>query len=240
MAGNLFIVRLPYLYYEYDNLEAAAANGSVWNYNFSLIVISVLTVVNLYSFSKFWSISIMLFNKKFTACPGNYHAIHDPTIVMVGQASMLEGSMDVLSTATLLSLASYHLSSSVNGAIVLFSLLELFNACQCFVIQVKLSNGNEDTPLDLVKWYSYLRCLRGIIDFGAFVLRVYVWYNYGAISSVFIIKNLYNLLHTAANFSNLIGARKYIKQTLFTEYVPPYYWYDLTAKDWKNLTPLEY
>ena len=241
MAGNLFIVRLPYIYYEYNNLEEAAAEGSVWNYNFSLIVISVLTVVNLYTFSKFWSISIMLFNKKFTACPGDYQAIHDPTIVMVGQASMLEGAMDVLSTATLLSLASYDLPPSVNGAIVMFSLLELFNACQSFVIQVKLSNGNEDTPLDLVKWYSYLRCLRGVIDFGAFVLRVYVWYNFGAISSVFIIKNLYNLLHTAANFSNMIAARKYdSKTTLFTEYVSPYIWYGLTAKDWKNLTPLEY
>ena len=239
MAGNLFVGRLPYIYYQYDNLQAAAAEGSIWNYDFSLIVISVFTVINLYTFSKFWSIAIMLFNKKFTACPGNYQAIHDPTIVMVAQASMLEGAVDVLSTATLLSLASYNLPASVNGAVVMFSLLELFNACVSFVVQVKLSNGNEDTPLDLVIWYSYLRCLRGTIDFGAFVLRVYVWYNYGAISSVFIIKNLYNLLHTAANFANLIGARKY-KLTLFTEYVPPYYWYGLTAKDWKNLTPLEY
>ena len=86
MAGNLFVGRLPYIYYQYDNLQAAAAEGSIWNYDFSLIVISVFTVINLYTFSKFWSIAIMLFNKKFTACPGNYQAIHDPTIVMVAQA----------------------------------------------------------------------------------------------------------------------------------------------------------
>jgi hypothetical protein len=40
----------------------------------------------------YWSISFMLFRREFTACPHNYNAIHDPTIVMVATATMIEGS----------------------------------------------------------------------------------------------------------------------------------------------------
>jgi hypothetical protein len=71
---------------------------------------------------------------------------------MVATATMVEGSLDVLSCATLMQLASLDLPASVNGAIVVFSLLELANACQSFALQVLLSGGHDDTPLDLVKW----------------------------------------------------------------------------------------
>lgn len=71
---------------------------------------------------------------------------------MVATATMIEGSLDVLSCATLLQLAVLDLPASVNGAIVVFSLLELVNACQSFALQVLLSGGHDDTPLDLVKW----------------------------------------------------------------------------------------
>ena len=71
---------------------------------------------------------------------------------MVATATMIEGSLDVLSCATLMQLAVLDLPDSVNGAIVVFSLLELVNACQSFALQVLLSGGHDDTPLDLVKW----------------------------------------------------------------------------------------
>jgi hypothetical protein len=71
---------------------------------------------------------------------------------MVATATMVEGSLDVLSCATLMQLAALDLPASVNGAIVVFSLLELANACQSFALQVLLSGGHDDTPLDLVKW----------------------------------------------------------------------------------------
>jgi hypothetical protein len=43
-----------------------------------------------------------------------------------------------------------------------------------------------------------LRGARFFIDFGTFVLRMVLWVKYDAVSSVFLIKNLYNLLHTGA------------------------------------------
>jgi hypothetical protein len=51
------------------------------------------------------------------------------------------GSLDVLSCATLMQLALFDLPESVNAAIVLFSLLELVNACQSFALQVLLSGS---------------------------------------------------------------------------------------------------
>ena len=91
----------------------------------------------------------------------SYNSIHDPTISMVATATMIEGSLDVLSCATLMQLAVLDLPASVNGAIVIFSLLELVNACQSFALQVLLSGGHDDTPMDLVKWKgkSFLVCL---------------------------------------------------------------------------------
>ena len=71
---------------------------------------------------------------------------------MVATATMIEGSLDVLSCSTLMQLASLNLPYSINVAIVIFSLLELVNACQSFALQALLSGGHDDTPLDLVKW----------------------------------------------------------------------------------------
>lgn len=48
----------------------------------------------------------------------------------------------------------------VNGAIVLVCLLECCNACQCFALQAILSGGQNDTPLDLVRWKAYMVRLR--------------------------------------------------------------------------------
>ncbi len=60
---------------------------------------------------------------------------------MVAMATITEGCLDVLSAAQLMALAEYGLPREVNGAIVLFSLLEIFNACQCFALQCLLSGG---------------------------------------------------------------------------------------------------
>ena len=51
----------------------------------------------------------------------------------------------LFSTATLLQLAESNLPSSVNGAVVLFCLLEMGNACQSFALQTLLSGGHDDT-----------------------------------------------------------------------------------------------
>ena len=83
---------------------------------------------------------------------------------------------------------------------------------------------------------AYLRVARGIIDFGAFVLRIVLWAQYGSVSSVFLIKNLYNLLHTAAQIERWSGVWRYPKYTLFTEFVPPADWYGMSKEEWRAAT----
>jgi len=142
-------------------------------------------------------------------CFCSYNAIHDPSINMVSAAVIVEGALDVLSAATLMQLAENSLPIYVNNAIVLFCLLELVNAGQCFALPCLLSGGHDDTPKDLVKYNAYLRCARGFIDLGTIVLRVVLWVQYDAVSSVFLVKNLYNLIHTATQVDRYSGVRYY-------------------------------
>lgn len=72
-----------------------------------------------------------------------------------------------------------------------------------------LSGGHDDTPRDLVKYNAYLRTARGLIDFGTIVLRVVLWIKYRAVSSVFLVKNLYNLIHTITQVDRYLGVRYY-------------------------------
>jgi len=156
---------------------------------------------------------------------------------MVAISSQIEGAMDVISCAQLMALAAdSRLSVATNYIIVIFCLLELVNACQSFAFQALLSGGHDDTPLDLVRYKAYLRGLRGSIDLGTFFLRLVLWVKYDAVSSVFLIKNLYNLLHTFNQVERWTGVREYPKGTLFTEYVPPADWYGLTKEEWRIAT----
>ena len=88
----------------------------------------------------------------------------------------------------------------------------------------------------LLLYSAYLRVARGVIDLGAFVLRLVLWIRYGSVSSVFLIKNLYNLLHTAAQIERWSGVWRYPKHTLFTEFVSPADWYGMTKEEWRVAT----
>ena len=156
---------------------------------------------------------------------------------MVALSVQIEGALDVLSCTQLMQLATDSaLPSSMLGACVVFSFLELVNACQSFGLQTLLSGGHDDTPTDLVTWKAFLRAFRGFIDFGCFILRVVLWAQYNAISSVFLVKNLYNLLNTIAQVERVRGIAKYPKGTLFTEFVPPSQWYGMTKDEWRIAT----
>ena len=109
---------------------------------------------------------------------------------------------------------SLSLSSAVLSSTLLFSLL------LCY----------------LLLYSAYLRVARGVIDLGAFVLRLVLWIRYGSVSSVFLIKNLYNLLHTAAQIERWSGVWRYPKHTLFTEFVSPADWYGMTKEEWRVAT----
>ena len=124
---------------------------------------------------------------------------------MVALSTVVEGSLDILSCATLMDLASYNLPPLVNGFIVVFCILEIINGCQSFALQGLLSGGHEDTPEHLINWKAKMRVIRGIIDFGTFILRLVLWVEYSAMSSVFLIKNLYNLLHTWVEVERYVG-----------------------------------
>ena len=166
----------------------------------------------------------------------SYNAIHDPAIQMMATATMTEGALDILSCATLMQLAGNSLPSQMNGAIVLFCLLEVFNGCQSFALQVTLSGGHDDTPLDLVRWNAFFRVIRVLIDAGAIILRVVLWVQYNAVSSVFLVKNIYNLIHTITQIERWKGVARYPKDILFSQYVPAQDWYGLTMEQWRKET----
>jgi hypothetical protein len=166
----------------------------------------------------------------------SFNAIHDPAIQMMATSTMTEGALDVLSCATLMQLAQNNLPPQMNGAVVLFCILEIFNACQSFALQVSLSGGHDDTPLDLVRWNAFLRTFRVIIDSGAIVLRLVLWIQYNAVSSVFLVKNIYNLIHTITQIERWKSVSHYPKETLFSEFVAPQEWYGLTNEQWRRAT----
>ncbi len=56
-----------------------------------------------------------------------------------------------------------------------------------------------------------------------------------AISSVFLVKNLYNLLHSSTQIERWMGA-EYPPGTLFSEFVNPAEWYGLTKEQWRACT----
>jgi hypothetical protein len=235
MFLNLFIARVPLIYYSFDTLSEAVTDSKLWTYNDALLVVN-LSVITFILGSSFWSISYMMFRKEFTACPGNYNAIHDPTISMVTSQALVEGSLDILSCTSFMQLASANLSQSMQGFIALFMILELINAFQSFAFQIVLSGGHDDTPMDLVKWHSKLRLFRFLIDFGALILRIVLWREYNTISSVFLIKNLYNLMHAFSQIERSYGVEKYPPGTLFCEFVTPKEWYGMSLEEWRVAT----
>lgn len=234
MSVNLFAVRVPAMYYHFNSM-ASPTSVALYTYQNATLLVT-LCVVPVALGGLFWANAYLLFNFTLTACPGNYNAIHDPVIGMVITSTMVEGSMDILSASTLMELASNNLPSSVNGAVIIFALLECFNGCQCFSLQAILSGGMHDSPRDLVKWKAVLRGIRGIIDFCVFFLRMVLWIQYSAVNSVFLIKNIYNLLHTMAEMERYYGSRFYPENTLFLTNVLPTDWYNMTKEEWRVAT----
>lgn len=244
VLGGLFVfsllaVRLPSLYFAYSDISNDDAqddqNDNGWSYDTAMLFV-ILSVIPIGLYAFYWTVAYMLFRKEFTASPGNYLAIHDPAVKAVAVASISEGVLDVLSCATLMQLATSDLPRALNAGVVMFCLLEIANACQSFSLQCMLSGGNDDTPVDVVRWNAYLRVSRGLIDFGTIVLRLVLWINYSAVSSVFLVKNIYNLTHTLSQIERWKGSTNYPKGTLFSEFVPPADWYGMTKTEWRTAT----
>jgi hypothetical protein len=126
----------------------------------------------------------------------------------------------------------------VDGIVICFSFLEICNACQGFVLQVLLSSGYNDTPAHLVKWRSHLRLGRGIVDLGTFILRLSLWIRYNAVTSVFLVKNVLNILQTISLIERSRGVNKYQKEVLFIQYVRPKDWYGMSQEEWRDATRL--
>ena len=235
LSINLVCARIPALYRHATEMEIDE-NDSALSYNNAMLLVQ-LTMIPIFCYAMYWSLALMLFRKEFTASPGNYNAIHDPMIGLVGTSVMIEGALDVVSAAAFMALGTSGLPNFMNDLVVACALLEIWNACQSFALQALLSGGFDDTPLDLVTWKARLRMFRVPIDAGTFVLRCILWAEYKQASvSIFLVKNLYNLFHTLALIERARGAAKYPKGTLFTEFVNPKDWYGLSAEEWRDAT----
>lgn len=89
-----------------------------------------------------------------------------------------------------------------------------------------------------MKWRSNLRIGRGIVDFGTFLLRLSLWIQYNAVTSVFLVKNVLNILYTISLIERSRGVKDYRKEVLFMQYVRPKDWYGLTQEEWRDATRL--
>jgi hypothetical protein len=239
LVFNLFIARVPAIYLNVDEMEP---EGEDWSFQNALLII-LASIIPITSYGLFWSLCNMMYHSEFTTCPGNksgtiasYNGIHDPSITLVSVQTMLEGALDIVSCSALVSFALEDLPTYLDWIIIVFAFLEIINACQCFILQVVLAGGHGDTPADLVLLRAKLRRGRGCIDFFAFILRLVMWLRYDAVASVFMIKNLSNLLHTVALIERGKGVENYTKHTLFMQYVMPKDWYGMNMETWRMAT----
>lgn len=234
LGSNLYLARLIGIYSNSGKMEDTEEDH--WNYTNAMLVV-LFSIIPISTYALFWSVCNMLFHREFTACPGNYNAVHDPGITLVSVQTMLEGALDIVSCAALLALApEADLPVGVDVCIVFFAFMEIVNSCQCFVLQVMLSGGHDDTPAHFVQLRSKLRMGRGFIDLGTFSLRLVLWLQYDAVASVFMIKNLFNLLHTVALVERSKGVDNYSPDTLFMSYVRPRDWYGMSKEEWRRAT----
>ena len=67
LTANMFLARLPALYYNYNNMNNE--EDSWTSYDNATLLIS-LSVVPIALYAQYWSVSYMLFEREFTACPG--------------------------------------------------------------------------------------------------------------------------------------------------------------------------
>lgn len=232
---SLFIARIPGLFLNSDNMEESGS-GEIYTYDNSLLLVSIsFTPIAFYSL--YWAYGYMLFRKEFTASPDNYNAIHDPALQVITVSNLTEGALDVLACSTLMALATtQNLPSSVDYVIIIFCLLELFNAGQSMTFQCKLSGGHDDTPRDLVEMNARLRMSRLFVNTGSLLLRIILWTKYNAVSSVFLVKNIYNIIHTLTTLQKWSGVKRYPNGILFSEFVSPQDWYGLSKEQWRYAT----
>ena len=235
LSINMVCARIPALYYHANEFESGDTDNK-WSYDNAMLMVQ-LTIAPIFFYAMYWSISLMLFRKEFTASPGNYNAIHDPMIDMVATSIMIEGAIDVISAAAFMTLAQSDLPADIDSLILTCALMEIWNACQSFALQAVLSGGVDDTPVDLVRWKAKLRMFRVPIDACTLVLRLILWIKYKQSSvSVFLVKNMYNLMHSTALIERARGIKLYPKGTLFTQFVSPQEWYGMDQNEWREAT----
>lgn len=154
LAFNMFFFRIPGLVVTANNMPLNGSN-QLNTYTNALIVVT-MSILSIAAFALYWSTSNLLFHKDLTKCPDNYYAIHDPITNMVASSAMIEGSLDILSATSLMSLATEGLPISLIWTVAIFSVFECFNSCQCFCLQTLLSKGTKNSPRELVQWKAYL------------------------------------------------------------------------------------
>ena len=93
--------------------------------------------------------------------------------------------------------------------------------------------------LSYLSAYIYTYCTlyiqrgaRFFIDFFVMIVRIILWLQYNAIDSIFLIKNIYNLIHTITMVERYYGGRHYPTEALFAKEVRPNEWYVLTAVEY--------
>ena len=70
MAANMYVGRIPALFYTYSSLSRRDIVSEGWLSYDNVLLIVAMSVLPIAFAAMYWSLSYMLFRKEFTACPG--------------------------------------------------------------------------------------------------------------------------------------------------------------------------
>ena len=70
MALNMYLGRIPALYYTYNHLFSKGETFTGWLSYDNVLLIIAMSVLPIAFAAMYLSLSFMLFRKEFTACPG--------------------------------------------------------------------------------------------------------------------------------------------------------------------------
>eukprot|EP01084_Bolivina_argentea_P196780 337322_1 len=192
---NIGCYRIPVYYYKYSQFSQ---NG-IQSFE-SLTYALMMAVLPYYAFHR--TISYWFLKNHLSWNSGK---VEDPSYALTSQAACSEGVLDILSCSAFLMMAvDDNLNGGMQRTCVAFSILELLNGGFCFAASAMICHWNQHANA-MIRVISWSRAIRFIIDTGAFIARMIVWLKFGVIGSVFMIKNIYHIIHCVASMRRAVG-----------------------------------
>eukprot|EP01084_Bolivina_argentea_P196779 337318_1 len=215
---NMGSYRVPIYYHKYKTF---ASNDGINSFD-SILYVLMLFIIPYYAFHKAIQCNFLKDHYWWTS-----KKIEDSTYSLTSQAACSEGVLDVLSCSAFLSMAvDNNLNTYMQRTCAAFSILELLNGGLCYATSATICHEQFINPEKMIALVSASRKTRLLIDTGAFIVRMIAWLKFGVIGSVFMIKNLYHIIHAIA-FSQRAKGMNYVQT--------PFFFCTVSSEDWNSI-----